>query len=102
MSKYRTSAMIQDMFYRGRKVEHLIGPLALGILVELIPRGWKLVHSNSGPNSYSIQKNGYEYHFRYWHTGRIMVKDRYHKGKVVAELKTRPQVYDFLTKAMKI
>jgi hypothetical protein len=100
MSKFRNTALIQEMFYRARNVDHLIGPLALGVLIELIPRGWKVIHSHSGPNSYSIQGHGYEYHFRYYHTGEIWIKDSYRNGKVVAKLKTRPQVYDFIGKRM--
>lgn len=100
MSKFRNTALIQEMFYRARKVDHLIGPLALGVLLELIPRGWKVIHSSSGPNSYSIQGHGREYHFRYYHTGAITVKNSYRGGKTVAQLKTRMQVYKFLDQRM--
>ena len=84
----------------------MVAVLAVGLSLDLFPRGWELVQHGTGSQSYSISKGDLQYHFRA--SGRlgkgfstITVKDRYHLGNIVTILTTRLDAVRFIAARVK-
>ena len=86
------------MMHHARELAPLVGMLAMDFLLELQPYGWELRQSRDGANSFSISKGTTQFHLRgrrekgHW---LIVVRDRYCRGNVVAEIRTRADVFQF-------
>lgn len=80
-----------------RALEPIVGVLALGILLELVPLGWTVRKSKSGALSVSIRKGSHQYHFRAERPyTEILVKDAWKNGAVVATIATRTDALRFI------
>src|SRR5438552_4831393 len=96
----RSESLHHALAHHARELEPLVGALALGILVDLMPNGWTLRQIKTGPQSFVLEKDGVEFHFRpgvnaqneYDH---IVVKDRWMNGKVLSRLEGRVDVLRF-------
>lgn len=86
------------MSHHAKELEPIVGVLALGILTELIPRGWDLEQVLAGAQSFVLRKGGMEYHFRA--AGRpyraIAVKDAWRQGAEVCVIRSRVDALRFV------
>jgi len=100
-----SKALKYGIQHHAKGIEELVNTLALGILVDLEPRGWKLRQSRDGAQSFSIvnKRGTKEYHFRAWYRPfkSIEVIDKYYKGKLVVQLKTRLDALKFIETCVK-
>lgn len=91
------ASLYHALTHHAKALEPLVLVLALGYAVELQPRGWNVRHSGKGASSYSLQRDGKQFHFRYsrnpW---EIIVKDAWFHGKEVGRLRTRTDVLRFI------
>lgn len=97
-SKKSNDSLLHALFHHAKELEPVVGILSLGYALELQPLGWEIVHSSIAAQSYSLRKGNLQYHFRA--KGRkgnmsIVVLDRYQKGKIIAEIKTRVDALRF-------
>lgn len=94
----KPSSLTHAMSHHARELEPIVGVLALGILIELMPLGWTVRQSGTGAQSFSLTKDGREYHFRPGSAPyrEIVVKDRYQRGRVVSVIKTRTDALAFI------
>jgi hypothetical protein len=77
--------------HHAKALQELVGVLALGYALELEPRGWRIVHSGVGPESYSLRRDDAvdpQFHFRYARTPswRILIKDAWFEGDVTSRI----------------
>ena len=100
-----SKALKYGIQHHAKGVEELVNTLALGILLDLEPRGWELKQVRFGAESFYIINKNYskEYHFRSWYRPRksIQIKDAYRKGKLVLTLNTRLDALNFIEKCVK-
>lgn len=94
----KPSSLTHAMSHHARELEPIVGVLALGVLIELLPLGWTIRQSGTGAQSFSLTKDGKEYHFRPGPAPyrEIVVKNRYQRGRVVTVIKTRPDALKFI------
>lgn len=79
----------------------IVGVLAVGILLELQPRGWDLKQIKKGAQSFMLKKGDLQYHFRgvVGDDGKyraIRVIDRWMNGSEVAVLDGRVDALRFI------
>lgn len=92
-----TATLNHALAHHAHNLEPLVGALALGILLELQPHGWKLRQSRTGAQSFALLRGPHEFHFRAGQGNEsIVVRDRYTNGKVVFELASRRDVLAFV------
>src|SRR5260221_11695634 len=91
-------SLTHALSHHARELEPIVGVLALGILTQLMPVGWTLRQSGTGAQSFALNKEGKEYHFRPGDAPyrEILVKDHYQLGNVVTVIKSRADALQFI------
>lgn len=95
-------SLVHALSHHAKSLEPIVGVLAVGILTELQPRGWKVYHYRSGPNSWAIKKGNHEFHFRRLSSNSLYVKDSYYGGKYLFDIKTRADAAKFIRMAARM
>ena len=68
----------------------------IGLVIGNDDDEWTFHQFRNGGNSFALYRPGEQYHFRYYHQGEIQVKDSYMNGRVIASLRTRKDVKDWV------
>jgi hypothetical protein len=92
--------LLGEVRLRARNMEPVVLELMTGFVLTLggDDDEWTFRQHMNGGNSFSLRNSddGREFHFRYYHSGRIHVYNSWQHGKLVAKLASRKDARTFV------